>query len=221
MKSKLLFGAVSAAVLVLGACADNDDPMDDLNTPSAQTTGTYGTTGATGAAAGDQQRQMEDAQTYVNAAAQAGLAEIETSRMALQRANMQEVKDFAQKIIDDHTASSERLIGIVTSAGLTPPPTTLDDFHMRRVNDLNEEDGDADFDEDYLAAQVDMHDDAIALHRSYAQDGGNAQLTAFANETLPVLEQHRMMAEQLLAAARGNAGGTTGGADASGATPAQ
>ena len=73
---------------------------------------------------------------------------------------------------------------------------------MRRINDLNETDGDADFDADFMALQVDAHNDAIDLFKDYAQDGDIAQLKSFASNTLPTLEEHKTKAETLNEAVR-------------------
>jgi putative membrane protein len=200
MLSKRLFGAVAAGAIVLAACGGGDDAA---TTDTAATTGQPAENGTAGpsetadAAAPAGGEEMQRAQTFVNAAAQANQAEIETSRLALERAQNADVKAFAQMIIDDHTKTADQMTAAVSAAGLTPPPTTLDEFHMRRVNDLNEDDGDEDFDRDYIAAQVDMHKDAIDLFRDYAENGQTQAVRAFAEQQLPALEAHRAKAEQL------------------------
>jgi putative membrane protein len=74
----------------------------------------------------------------------------------------------------------------------------LDDFHMRRVNDLVETDGDADFDADYAALQVDAHADAIKLFEGYSKDtNATAQLKSYADEMLPTLQAHKVEAEKI------------------------
>jgi putative membrane protein len=69
---------------------------------------------------------------------------------------------------------------------------------MRRINDLVETDGDADFDADYASLQVDAHNDAIKLFEDYSKDTDSvAQLKAFADETLPTLTAHKAEAERV------------------------
>ena len=131
-------------------------------------------------------------------AGQAGMVEIRTSEMALEKSQNADVKAFAQKIIDDHKAADEKLKAAASAAALAMPPATLDDFHMRRINDLVETDGDDDFDADYMALQVDAHNDAIKLFEDYSKDpNAVAQLKAFADETLPTLAAHKADAERI------------------------
>jgi putative membrane protein len=118
--------------------------------------------------------------------------------MALEKAKSADLKTFAQKIIDDHKAAGEKLKAVASAAALAPPPETLDDFHMRRINDLVETDGDDDFDADYAALQVDAHNDAIKLFEDYSKDTNSvAQLRSFAEETLPTLTAHKAEAERV------------------------
>jgi putative membrane protein len=118
--------------------------------------------------------------------------------MALTKAKNADVKKFAQKIIDDHKAAGDKLKTLTAANNMPAPPMALDDFHKRRMDDLTETDGDADFDADYIAAQVDMHKDAIDLVKDYA-DNPNAttELRSFAMEVLPTLQMHHEMATKL------------------------
>jgi putative membrane protein len=187
-----LLGAAAAGVLMLAACgqpettAINDTTMPD--TPMS--------TDAV-APAPDQAEITRKAQEFADKAAQANMAEIETAKLAVERATNPDVKAYAQMLIDDHTKAGESLGAAVVTAALAPPPTVLDEFHMRRVNDINEDDGDEDFDSDFINMQIDMHDDAIDLFDDYASDGANYSLKTFASNALPTLQAHKAKAEQL------------------------
>jgi putative membrane protein len=50
---------------------------------------------------------------------------------------------------------------------------------------------DEDFDRMYIQEQLKAHDDAVALFSSYAQNGREGSLKAFAAENLPALERRR------------------------------
>ena len=64
------------------------------------------------------------------------------------------------------------------------------------INDLNAATG-ADFDKTYANQQVDGHQDAASLFDAYAKKGDNAALKAFAQKTLPVIQQHLDEAKKL------------------------
>lgn len=184
----LLMSAASLAALSLVACGDNMSANAELTTPPTETA-------ANPAAAENAARAAQD---FVNAAGQASLVEIRTSEMALEKSTSPDVKAFAQMMIDNHKAATDKLKAAAASAALMPPADVLDDFHMRRINDLVETDGDADFDADYAALQIDAHKDAIKLFEGYSKDtNATAQLKSYADEMLPTLQTHMAEAEKI------------------------
>jgi putative membrane protein len=188
MSRLTLLAAAGLAALSLAACGDKSDDLA-ANTVTPTTTDT---------ATPNADATARKAQDFVNAAGQAGLVEIRTSEMALERAKNADLKTFAQKMIDDHKAAGEKLKAAASAAGLMAPPETLDDFHMRRINDLVETDGDEDFDADYAALQVDAHNDAIKTFEDYSKDAeAVSQLKMFADEALPTLTAHKAEAERV------------------------
>lgn len=187
MSRFILLGAASLAALTLAACGD---PADTALVTPATETAALDPASAENAA--------REAQDFVNAAGQAGLVEIRTSEMALEKSTSAYVKTFAQMLIDHHKAGLDKLKATASAAALLPPADVLDDFHMRRINDLVETDGDADFDADYSALQIDAHNDAIKLFEDYSKDAdATAQLKAYADESLPLLATHKAEAEKI------------------------
>jgi putative membrane protein len=67
---------------------------------------------------------------------------------------------------------------------------------MKMATELKQKSG-ADFDRAYSKAMVKDHKEAVALFKSEAASGKNADLKAFAQTTLPTLESHLKMAESL------------------------
>jgi putative membrane protein len=190
----MLISAASLAALAFAACGDNtNDLATDTTTPATDPALTQPAT-----ATADADASIRKAQDFVNAAGQAGIVEIRTSEMALEKSTNVAVKAFAQKMIDEHKAAGDKLKAAASAAALAPPPETLDDFHMRRINDLVETDGDEDFDADYAALQVDAHNDAIKLFEDYSKDMATiSQVKMFADEALPTLMTHKAEAEKV------------------------
>lgn len=186
----ILIAATAIAALGAAACGKTEtaDTMA-TNTPMAE---------VTSSPTPSMENQMADAQNFVNMAGQAGLVEIETSKLALTKTKQAGTKTFAQMMIDDHTKTADKLKALASANGLAAPAAALDDNHMRRMNDLNETDGDEDFDQDYAALQVDAHNDTIKLFEDYAgKTDAHPALKAFADETLPALRTHLAAAEKL------------------------
>lgn len=128
---------------------------------------------------------------FIEKAAIGGLYEIETSRAAQAQATSPDVKKFAEMMITDHGKANAGLKASVSRSGLTNPalPLTLDSDHADKVAALKKKAAN-DFDEAYIDEQEDAHEDAVALFKSYSEDGDNPELKKYAAETLPKLEGH-------------------------------
>ena len=136
-------------------------------------------------------------QDFVTIAAQSDMLEIESSKLALQKSDSAKTKTFAQKMIDDHTATSTELKGLVSNGKVqADAPASLDKAHQAKLDKLSKLQG-KDFTKDYDDMQVSAHKDAVSLFERYAKDGDNADLKAFAGKTLPHLQEHLKMAEDL------------------------
>ncbi len=130
------------------------------------------------------------ADLYVPAAAMADMYEIEAAKIAVARTKDPAIKAFADMLIKDHTASSEKLKATLGTASLNiTPPAGLDDRRTGMLNNLKAA-GDADFDLAYLHQQLAAHLEALTLHKEYSSVGDNAGLKAFAASVVPVIEHH-------------------------------
>jgi len=136
-----------------------------------------------------------DADDFVDEASAKGLAEIETSRLALQKSASPEVKAFAQQMIDDHTKANTELAQIAKNKNLE---VASESELKNKVKSfiLKQRDGES-FDEAYANNQVTAHKEAIELYKS-GLNTGDKDINAYAQRTLPRLEQHLKMAEELL-----------------------
>jgi putative membrane protein len=136
-------------------------------------------------------------QGFVDGAATSDMYEVEAGQIALQRSQNADVKAFAQKMIDAHTATTASLKAILASAsGVNPPPAHVDDRRQGLLDDLRGAPT-ANFDSTYISQQVDAHNEAVILFRGYAHDGDNRDIRKFAASTLPKIEQHLAMAKKL------------------------
>ena len=136
----------------------------------------------------------DSAQNFVDKAAAGGMFEVDSSKIAEDKAQDQSVKDFAQKMIDDHGAANAKLETIASEQKLVVPKE-LDTKHKSDLDALqNTKDP---VDGPYVEMQRDAHSEAVKLFESYAKDGDNAQLKMFAQETVPTLKMHQEMIEKI------------------------
>ncbi|HEX2558883.1 DUF4142 domain-containing protein [Phenylobacterium sp.] len=187
--SSLRLPAVSAALL-LGLAACGQQPRDqDAGAPAAQApTPEPAVTAAT---------VPMSAADYVAAAAAGDLYEIEAARIAQNRSQNDEVKALAKMISDDHTKSSGDLQTAASQSGQTLTiPAAMPADRQAQVEALNAATP-TDFDAVWLGQQVQAHEQALALHQRYAQNGDIAQLKAFASAMAPVIQRHLDQVRQL------------------------
>ncbi|MEC3881663.1 DUF4142 domain-containing protein [Parapedobacter sp. 10938] len=121
-------------------------------------------------------------------AADAGLAEIELGKLAVEKATDQRLKDFAQRMVTDHQKANDELMAIATGLNITLPPVISED-HVDKQRKLRDKSGDA-FDEAYVDIMVKDHDRVVSLFEDAASDARNVELQAFAAKTLPTLKKH-------------------------------
>ena len=121
--------------------------------------------------------------------------EIESSQLALSQSQSPAVKQFAQKMIDDHTQAANKLTALAASKQITLPQH-LDTTHQMMVDNLKDKSG-SDFDSGYEKLQVAGHEEAITADSDEAENGSDSQTKAFANELLGTLKMHLDMAKQL------------------------
>ncbi|MFN3514402.1 MAG: DUF4142 domain-containing protein [Phenylobacterium sp.] len=193
MSARLALFAAAAA-LSLAACGQNNNPGQSEPVNTVQD--------ATSAAVGQTSAATLGANTlggYVSNAAIGDMYEIEAGRMAQERAQNADVKAFGQMLVTDHTATSNEMKPLAAAAGETAP-TEMDERRKGLLDNLRAASA-ADFDRVFLDQQVAAHQEAITLHRGYADKGEDAQLKAFAGRTVPKLEQHLERARQLQGAA--------------------
>ena len=137
-----------------------------------------------------------EGENFVDEASAKGIAEIETAKMALAKGTSEDVKTFAQKMIDDHTRANQKLAELAgqhEDLELSDEATLMD---KAKAMILKLRDGD-NFDEAYANNQVAAHEQTIEMYREYVEDGENGELKKFAEQTLPKLEEHLQQAKQL------------------------
>lgn len=136
-------------------------------------------------------------QDFITQAAISDLFEIESSRLAVERATDAPTKTFAQQMITDHTKTTSELKGLLTTANLqVTPPAALDAAHQKKLDRLKGLNG-ADFTKAYHEMQEDAHEAAVSLFKRYASGGDVPALKDWAGRTLPALQHHLKMADEL------------------------
>ena len=128
-----------------------------------------------------------DKTTFVNMAASSNMLEIQSSEMALERASSEDVKAFANQMIQDHTKATQEMTAVLEKEGMTPPKD-LQAKHAEMLKALG--DNTSNFDAAYIELQRTAHQEAVGLFESYSSNPDDEALGAFAQKTLPTLQMH-------------------------------
>lgn len=133
---------------------------------------------------------------FVKEVAISDMFEIESSKLAEQKGGASE-KSFASQMVTDHTKTSSELKSIVNSGKVKAEiPAALDSSHQSKLDKLKSASG-GDFNSEYTSMQVSAHKDAVSLFERYAKSGENAELKNWAAKTLPALQHHLEMAQNM------------------------
>jgi putative membrane protein len=171
---KLLLGALLATALVSSALAQSVGEKIGVNSALGITPKT------------------ED---FIKEAATSDMLEIAAAKVAQEKGNADE-KKFAEQMITDHTKTSAELKGLVPADMQSAIPSSLDDASQKKLDKLRDTKPD-EFAGEYDPMQVSAHKDAVSLFERYSKGGDNDKLKDWAGKTLPALQHHLEMAQQM------------------------
>jgi len=128
------------------------------------------------------------------------MAEVEASKLAVEKGVNTQVKGFAQQMIDDHGKAGQELAALAASKGVTLP-TKPSIAQTTRIRLLSARAGSA-FDRQYAdSIGVKAHQDTVKMFQKAATGANDPDVKAFAAKALPTLENHLKMARDMKAAA--------------------
>jgi putative membrane protein len=182
------------AMGILFACNTGDrkdsvEAAEDANEQkSERTTESAPTTGPAPVVA-------EDDQEFVVKAASGGLMEVQLGQTAAQKANDPAVKEFAQRMVNDHGQVNNELKALAAQKNITIPATPGED-HQEDINKLGDKTG-REFDRDYMKLMVEDHKDDVDKFEKAAKDCKDPDIKAFAAKHVAHLKGHLEQAQQI------------------------
>jgi len=131
--------------------------------------------------------------TFVTKAAEGGLAEVELGKLATEKASSDQVKQFGQRMVDDHSKANDELKTLAQQKNITLPTSisAKDKAERDRLMKLSG----AAFDRAYMSAMLSDHKKDVSEFRVESTSGKDADIKAFAAKTLPTLEEHLKLAQ--------------------------
>jgi putative membrane protein len=138
---------------------------------------------------------------FASDAAQGGMQEVQLGELARQKAGSQGVREFGERMVTDHQKANDELKQIVQKKGALLP-TTVSHHETSTVEHLQKLSG-ADFDKAYVSDMLRDHKKDVKEFEKASQDLSDPDLKAFAAKTLPTLQEHLSMVQNLEAQVKG------------------
>lgn len=139
--------------------------------------------------------------TFAMHAAQGGLMEVELGKVAASNASSADVKQFGQRMVDDHGKANTELSSWASKNSVTLP-TELDAKNKAEQARLSKLSGAA-FDSAYMKLMVADHNKDVAEFQRASKTTKDADLKSWVTKTLPTLQEHQTMAKEINAKAGG------------------
>jgi putative membrane protein len=134
-------------------------------------------------------------QRFITSAAEANLAEIDMAKLVGQKSTDPAVKDFANRMVTDHTQASQRLATVAETNGVKLP-TEESAAERNKKSELQKLSG-AQLNEAYLRNELQGHKETISAFENEIEHGQNQETKSYAEQTLPTLQDHIRIAEDV------------------------
>jgi putative membrane protein len=158
-----------------------------------------GMNGGAGKISADDKHFMKDAM-------EGDMAEIQLAKLAQQKASSDQVKQFAQRMIDDHTRLDSQMKPMAQQFGVEAP-TELSAKHKAVEAKLQGLSGDK-FDQEYIRSMVADHredDQAFVREETTA---GDPELKNAVSQAEPIIADHLRMAQDIEKSMKGKGSGS-------------
>jgi len=189
------------AVLALSAA-----PAFSQTSPGSQSGTRSGSQSGTEASRPSGQQSADH--QFVMEAARGGMAEVDLGKLASEKAQSPQVKQFGERMAQDHGKANDELKSLAQQKNITLP-TELDSKHQSTHDKLAKLSG-AQFDRAYMQEMLQDHRKDVNEFRKESQSGKDPEVKAWAAKTLPTLEEHMRLAQSISGAAVGTSGSKSG-----------
>ncbi len=140
-------------------------------------------------------REMSNDLPFLREAAGVNLMEIRLGQLAQSKASNAAVKQFGQRMVNDHTRLEQDLSSIVSANGiaLNPALTPAQNDNIARLQNFSG----PQFDQAYMSLMIQGHQTDVAQFDTQSRNADSPQVRDFAARSLPVLQQHLSLAQQV------------------------
>lgn len=128
-------------------------------------------------------------------AAADNMTEVALGGLGVERASSADVKQFAQRMIDDHTQALDELRNLASRRSLALPDAAgkSQQSAERKLGKLS---GPA-FDREFMEVMIKNHNDALDLFQHEAVHGDDVEMKQSAAKTVDAIKEHLRMAREI------------------------
>ncbi|HEY6141102.1 MAG TPA: DUF4142 domain-containing protein [Thermoanaerobaculia bacterium] len=184
---------LAAAALFLAACTKTENTENtSTSTTSTSMTDTSSTTSTTGTSVSTLSADDKD---FAMKAAQGNMAEVNGGTMASTKGTSPDVKNFGNRMVNDHGKALDELKQLAQTKGIALP-ADVNDEQKAEADKLSKLSG-KDFDKEYTDAMVKDHEKDVAEFDKASKSAQDPDLKAWAAKVLPIIQDHLKMAKEM------------------------
>jgi len=141
----------------------------------------------------DQQSMMD--QAFVRKALEGGNTEVQLGQLAQQKAQSDDVKQFAQRMVQDHTQLGDQMKPLAQQLGVNEPkgPSKKDKELMAKLQGLSGQQ----FDDAYIKAMLKDHKQDLKEFKDVAETTQNPNVKQAAQQGAGMISQHLQLIQQI------------------------
>jgi putative membrane protein len=125
---------------------------------------------------------------FILSAAQGGMTEVKLGELASTNGMRDDVKEFGQMMVKDHTAINDDLKALATQKGVMLPDS-LDAKHQAMVDKMAALTG-SEFDNAYINGMIKAHQKDAKAFKAEVAATQDADIKSFLDKSIPVVEAH-------------------------------
>jgi putative membrane protein len=134
-------------------------------------------------------------QKFMNEAAQDSTSEVVAGKLAAQKATNPQVKQYAQRMVKEHTMMNEMMMQLAQKKNMVIPAKP-DEQHTQAVAMLSNMSG-KEFDIAYMSQQVTDHSKSTAMFDMKTRTATDPELRSFVTQHAPIMRQHLEEAQRI------------------------
>jgi putative membrane protein len=187
-----LAGGLAGAMLLFGSISFAQAPRGSSSAPGSQTQGQTPSMDPQMQAAGQASQQDK---MFVSKALAGGMAEVQLGQLTLQKSSNEQVKQFAQRMIDDHTKLGEQMKPVAEQVGVSVP-TKISKKDKTTIAKLGTLSGAA-YDQAYIKDMLQDHKQDLNEFQMEASSGQDQTVKDAASQGSQLIAQHLQMIQQI------------------------